>query len=495
MTPIESFKSSLQSDHLIEELRDGLLGASATIPGPYGRKPLIYADYVASGRALAQIEDFIRDEVLPFYANSHTEASYCGAFSTRLRESARAEIARLTGATDDFSVVFTGSGATNGLNRMVNLLDIPAMTARGARVVVLVGPYEHHSNLLPWRESGAETVEIPEAATGGPDMGVLETELQRAETAELIVGAFSAASNVTGILTDPDPVTRLLKRYGALAIWDYACGAPYIAMDMQASTDREKDAIVFSTHKFPGGPSASGVMVIRDGIVRRDIPTLPGGGTVSFVSPWSHVYSRNISHREEAGTPNVVGDIRAALVMLVKEAMGQDWLDRRHATLRERALSVWRENPAIELLGNPLAPSLPLFSFRVRDGKGGYVHHQFFTRLLSDLHGIQARGGCACAGSYAHRLLGLDRASSERTRKAIEHGLETEKPGWIRLNISALMCDEKAELIIAKVDELASCASDYLVDYQVDTRNARFVSRTTSPTVANAASSKEGASA
>ena len=385
MSPIDAFKTSLQSSDLIGDLRKGLIGASATIPGPYGSKPLIYADYVASGRALTQIEDFIRDEVLPYYANSHTEASYCGAFSTRLREGARAEIARLTGATEDFSVVFTGSGATHGINRLVNLLDIPGLTACGARVVVLVGPYEHHSNLLPWRESGAETIEIPESVTGGPDLDALEAELKHVSGAELIVGAFSAASNVTGILTDTDSVTRLLKRYGALAVWDYACGAPYIVMDMAAGTDSEKDAIVFSAHKFTGGPGASGVMLLRDGIVRRTVPTLPGGGTVSFVSPWSHVYSRNVAHREEAGTPNVLGDIRAALVLLVKEAMGQDWLDGRHADLRAQALAVWHKNPAIEILGKPDAPSLPIFSFRIRDGRGGYVHHQFFTRLLSAL--------------------------------------------------------------------------------------------------------------
>ena len=179
----------------------------------------------------------------------------------------------------------------------------------------------------------------------------------------------------------------------------------------------------------------------------------------------------------------------------MKEARGQEWLDQRHAALRARALAVWRTNLAIEILGNTAAHSLPIFSFRVRDGGGGYLHHQFFTRLLSDLHGLQARGGCACAGSYAHRLLGLDRGESDRMRAAIQRGLETEKPGWIRLNISALMCDDKAQLIISKVDELASCASDYLGDYQVDTRNARFVPVAKSYAVGSPATRRAGASA
>ncbi|MFD2739532.1 aminotransferase class V-fold PLP-dependent enzyme [Sulfitobacter aestuarii] len=471
MTPLEEFAQSLDCPDVHALIRAGLIGEDAEVDGPYGRKPLIYADYVASGRALVQVEDFIRNRVLPYYANSHTQASYCGAFMTRLREESRAAIARMIGAGEGTSVVFAGSGSTAGINRIVALLDIAGLVRGGERAVVLVGPYEHHSNLLPWRESGAEVIEIAEGPRGGPDPEALEAALHAAQGAELIVGAFSAASNVTGIVADVDALTAQLKRHGALAIWDYGCAAPYMAMDMGA-----KDAIVFSSHKFPGGPGASGVLVVRDAIARRETPSLPGGGTVSFVSPWGHVFSQNLAAREEGGTPNVIGDIRAALAMLVKEALGQDWLCARQRELRARALAVWSGNPNIELLGNGQAQeALPIFSFRVRDGRGGRIHHQLFTRLLSDVHGVQARGGCACAGSYAHRLLGLDKAASEATFAAIAQGEEVEKPGWVRLNLSALMSDAKVELIIAAVDALARNASDFLNDYEVDTASARFM--------------------
>lgn len=475
MSPLDEFARSLRRPDLRAWIRAGLIGDDVEIDGPYGRKPLLYADYVASGRALVQVEDFIRDRALPYYANSHTRASFCGAYTTRLREAARAEIARITGADNGCSVIFTGAGTTAGINRIVGLLDLPAMARAGRRAVVLIGPYEHHSNLLPWRESGAETIEIPEGPQGGPDMDALEAALRAAEGAELAVGAFSAASNVTGIVTDVDAVTRMLKRHGALAIWDYGCGGPYMPMEMKCGTDVARDAIIYSSHKFPGGPGASGVTVIRQAIVRRDTPTLPGGGTVSFVSPWGQVYSGNLSDREEGGTPNVTGDIRAALVMLVKEALGQDWLSDRQEALRRRALAVWSRNPRIEMLGLANArAALPIFSFRVRDGQGGLIHHQLFTRLLSDLYGVQARGGCACAGSYAHRLLGLGRRDSDATIAALAEGRETEKPGWVRLNLSALMGDEKVDMIIQAVDKLAFDAPDYVADYGVDTGTARF---------------------
>lgn len=475
MSPFEEFVQSLHRPDLRDWIRAGLIGDDVEIDGPFGKKPLLYADYVASGRALNQVEDFIRDRVLPFYANSHTRASFCGAYTTQLREAARAEIARIIGADDDCSVIFAGAGSTAGINRVVGLLDLPAMARDGRRAVVLIGPYEHHSNLLPWRESGAETIEIPEGAEGGPDMEALEAALVSAADAELVVGAFSAASNVTGIVTDVDAVTRMLKRHGALAIWDYGCGGPYMPMDMKPGTDAARDAIIYSSHKFPGGPGATGVTVIRKAIVRRQTPTVPGGGTVSFVSPWGHVYSGDLSEREEGGTPNVTGDIRAALVLLVKEALGQEWLTERQNDLRRRALSVWSRNPRIETLGcaDP-REALPIFSFRVRDARGQLVHHQFFTRLLSDLYGVQARGGCACAGSYAHRLLGLGQSESDATIAALGEGRETEKPGWVRLNLSALMNDKKVDTIIRAVDRLAYEAPDYLSEYHADMATARF---------------------
>ncbi len=471
---LESFIESLRVRDLPAFLRDGLIGEGVPLTGPFGVRPLLYADYVASGRALRQVEDFILDKVLPYYANSHTEASYCGAFCTRLREEARRAIARIVGAGAGISVVFAGSGATAGLNKIVCLLDIPGAIARGEKVAVFIGPYEHHSNILPWRESGALLVEIPESEAGGPDLAALEAALIDHAGADLRVGAFSAASNVTGILADSEAVTRLLKRHGALAVWDYAGGAPYLPMSMGSGSDAAKDAIVFSPHKFPGGPGATGVLVIRESVIRVNRPTAPGGGSVTFVSPWGHAYSGRISAREEAGTPNVVGDIRAALVLLIKQALGQDFIDSRDAALRERALTVWRNNPRLELLGRFDVRRLPIFSFRVRDGAGGYVHHQLFTRLLSDLFGIQARGGCACAGPYAHRLLDIDRDRSDAIFAAIDAGAEMERPGWVRLNFSYLMSDENADRVIAAVDELARAAGDYIGEYVFDPRTARF---------------------
>ncbi|MBO9449007.1 aminotransferase class V-fold PLP-dependent enzyme [Tropicibacter sp. R16_0] len=463
------FRETIEAATHDNTLADGLIGETVLIPGLHGDVPLVYADYVASGRALRQVEDYVATHVLPFYANSHTEASYCGSYMTRLRRDARAEIARLVGATEEDAVIFAGSGATAGLNRLVSLMGLE----RADRPVVLIGPYEHHSNILPWRESKAQVVEIPEGDGGGPDLAALETALIEHAAADLIIGSFSAASNVTGIITDPDPVTRLLKRYGALSVWDYAGGGPYLPMSMGQGAVR-KDAIVVSPHKFPGGPGASGVLVVNKGAVKRDCPSWPGGGTVSFVSPWRHDYSDDLSVREEAGTPNVIGDIRAALAFIVKDAVGAGAIAAREAKYNQMALDDWADNPHLTLLGTDAAHRLPIFSFLVQDTSGAPVHQQLFTRMLSDIYGIQARGGCACAGPYAHRLLGIDREMSMALHADLEAGRELQKPGWIRLNFSYLMSEETVQFIIDSVNDLSRRTEEYAPFYNVDPSTARF---------------------
>ena len=470
---LATIKQTLKDAAREGRLADELIGEGVQIPGADGMVPLVYADYVASGRALRSVEDFIVSDVLPFYANSHTEASYCGAHMTRLRRAARAEIARITGAKQEDAVIFAGSGATAGLNRLVSLLSVNEARAP----VVFIGPYEHHSNILPWRESRATVVEIPEAAEGGPDLEVLQVALSEYAACDLKIGSFSAASNVTGILTDADAVSALLHAHGALAVWDYAGGGPYLPIDMGGKGGARKDAVVVSPHKFPGGPGASGVLIVNGTAVRRKCPSWPGGGTVSFVSPWDHAYSADLAAREEAGTPNVIGDIRAALAFLVKEAVGEAEIARREARFGAMAREGWQGNPQLTLLGHPTAPRLPVFSFTVRGASGRSVHQQLFTRMLSDFYGIQARGGCACAGPYAHRLLDIDAQDSNALFADLLAGKELRKPGWVRLNFSYLMRDETARYIIDSVNDLALRAEDLAARYEADPATARFQPR------------------
>jgi len=470
----EKFRAMIKTDNTIADLANGLIGHHAIISGPLGDRSLLYADYVASGRALRQIEDFVLTELLPFYANSHTEASYVGGYMTRLRSQARNILREEVNASKDHAVIFTGSGATAGINRIAHLISLKEMVAKRLTPVVLIGPYEHHSNILPWRESGAEVIEVLEAESGGPCMTSLSQTLKHVK-GRPIVGAFSAASNVSGIVTDVVAVTRVLKAAGAIVIWDYAGGAPYLPIDLCPANDALIDAVVVSPHKFVGGPQASGVLILRHDIVQTNTPTLSGGGTVRFVSPTSHDYSHNVEAREEAGTPNVIGDLRAALCFIVKSVITQDFISKRNRENLAKGLTAWMPHPNIEILGNTQCDRLPIFSFRLRDGKGGFVHQQLVTRLLSDCFGIQTRGGCACAGPYVHRILDISKNASDAMRDEILSGNEIEKPGFVRLNFSYLATDSEVNRIISAVLELADCAGDHVKRYSCDPTTAIFI--------------------
>ena len=466
---------------LIERIRASVIGDDEAVAGPFGIRRVTYADYTASGRALTFVEDYLRDAVLPLYANTHTESSGTGLQTSRFREDARAIIRSAVGGNaDDHAVIFTGSGMTGAINLLVGVLElrIPAglderyglraHIPATERPVVLIGPYEHHSNELPWRESIADVIVIGEDADGRIDLERLRRALDETDGRPMRIGSFSAASNVTGILSDTRAISVLLHRHGALSFWDFAAAGPYVEIEMDphrpgpagptepdgdAALDY-KDAIVISPHKFIGGPGTPGVLVARRELCRNRVPTSPGGGTVAYVNPLEHVYLDDPEHREEGGTPAIVESIRAGLVFALKDAVGVDTIRRREEDFIERAIASWSAEPGIGILGNPALPRLSIVSFTVRHD-GRYLHHNFVVAVLNDLFGIQSRGGCSCAGPYGHRLLGIDIETSHAFEREISRGCEGIKPGWVRVNFNYFISEAVFDYIVRAVAMVA----------------------------------------
>ena len=473
---------------IIETVRASVIGADNVVPGPFGPRRVTYADYTASGRSLSFIEDYIREVVLPLYANTHTEASGTGLQTSKFREEAREIIGRCLNVSDEYAVIFVGNGCTGAIDQMIRVLGLSVPDTLETqyhltdaippeeRPVVFIGPFEHHSNELPWRESIADVVKIGEDADGHIDQAQLEGELKRYEHRPLKIGSFSAASNVTGILSDTRGIAALLHRYGALSFWDFAAAAPYVSMDVQPAEMPEayKDAVFISVHKLIGGPQTPGLLVARRELFKNAVPTVPGGGTVSFVRLDSHEYLADIEHREEGGTPAIVGSIRAGLVFQLKDAVGSARIRELEEGFIKRAIASWSANPALEILGNPEADRLSIVSFVVKHG-GQYLHHNFIVAVLNDLFGIQSRGGCSCAGPYGHALLGIDAEHSAEISHEVGLGCEGIKPGWVRVNFNYFISETIFEFITEAVNLVAMHGWKLLPWYRFDVGTAEWI--------------------
>lgn len=478
-----------ETEKLVRYIDDNIIGKEQTFAGPFGRRKVVYCDYIASSRSLKFIEDYILQEVLPMYGNTHTTTSVTSMQSSFFREEARNILRTAVNASEDDLVLFAGNGSTSAIYRLVYSLNLPSPP------VVFVGPCEHHSNLLPWKEIGSKIVRISETKEGMLDLTDLENKLavhRNSGLHDTLIGCFSAASNITGILADDIATTIMLHQYGALAFWDYATAAPYVTLDMNPlipginQDAPHKDAIFFSGHKFVGGVQSPSILVAKKSLFANPVPRGCGGGSVFFVSKDDHRYLKDSELREEEGTASVVESIRAGMVVKLKQAVGVSAIMDYEDKIVKTVLSFLRKIPEIILLGSnsPVVKRIAIFSIMVRHPRGSYLHHNFVCAVLNDVFGIQARGGCACAGPYAQDLMGIDQNLASHYEEVLmedgglncQHlhhkkensGYEMLRPGFTRISLPFFMSEYEVGYVLEALKMVATEGWKLLPQYTLN---------------------------
>lgn len=440
-------------------------------------------------RALKSIEDYIRKEVLPLYGNTHSSVTVTAEQTTLFTYEAKDLIRNAVRASDRDAVLLCGSGVTGAVSKLIHLLKFEQAP------VVIVGPFEHHSNLLPWRELAHKILVVKEDCFGLVDLVDLENKLQEVVNTcggRTVLGCFTAASNITGVLSDTVRITETLHRFGALAFWDFAAAAPYVDINVNpVPSDGQRegaacmDAIYFSGHKFIGGVETPGVLVVKKRLINNRVPSAPGGGSVFFVRRETQCYLKEDEFREESGTPNIVGVIRLGLAFHLKNSLTPAFIMRREEELSKLVSAELESVPNVELLGPSSVPRLCTFSFLIRHRASGlYLHHNFVCALLDNVFGIQCRAGCMCAGPYALELLGVDerlardfeeilREDSGLDRDLLKRGREYSdreilRPGLVRLGIPYFFTKNDINFALGAIRWVSEHGWKLLPQYQMN---------------------------
>ncbi len=467
-------------ENYFEQFRKNIVGVNAEFETPYGKQKLIYADWIASGRLYAPIEDIMKNKFGPMVGNTHSEASETGVIMTNLYHEAKHIIKKHVNANSNDCLITEGSGMTGAVNKLQRILGlrIPEKAERyikkipeNERPVVFVTYMEHHSNHISWLETLADVVVLlPE----GDEMnftGELEKQLKKYANRKTKIGSFTAGSNVTGIIPDYYKLAEIMHKHGGYAFVDFAASAPYIKIDMHPENpEQHLDAIFFSPHKALGGPGSSGVLIFSKKLYSNKAPDNPGGGTVLWTNRWNeYAYTEDIETREDGGTPAFLQTMRAALTLKLKDKMGTENIMKREHELLD---IIFKELPKIEglnILAGKYKERIGAVSFYIDD-----IHHNLIVRLLNDRFGIQTRGGCSCAGTYGHYLFNVSKDESHRITDKIEHGDLSDKPGWVRLSVHPVMTDNELYFIIDALKQIRQNIHEWEKDYVFDKSCGEF---------------------
>ncbi|MEA3500202.1 MAG: aminotransferase class V-fold PLP-dependent enzyme, partial [Candidatus Marinimicrobia bacterium] len=461
------------------QFRKKIIGNNKNFQTPYGLMKMVYADWTASGRLYAPIEENISKQFGPFVGNTHTSTTVTGTSMTLAYHKAHTIIKDHVNASDKDVIITSGSGMTRVVNKFQRILGLKCneklteyiKIPKDKKPVVFITHMEHHSNQTTWLETIADVEIINSNDEGLVDLNHLNELLKKYSNRKAKIAAVTACSNVTGIQAPYFKIAEIMHKNNGLCFVDFACSAPYVKIDMHPKNQLQKlDAIYFSPHKFLGGPGSTGVLIFDSKLYKRKTPDQPGGGTVRWTDPYgSHLYFKEIELREDGGTPAFLQTIKAALAIKLKEKMGIENMLKREHEIVENVFNKLKNMDRVHILESNISDRLAVFSFFIED-----LHYNLAVKLLNDHFGIQTRGGCSCAGTYGHYLLHLSHQRSKTLKSSVKKGDLSNKPGWVRISFHPTMSDKTINYILDSLDTMIEKSNKWSKDYEYNSHTNEF---------------------
>ncbi len=472
-------KHAAELEVYFNQIKINIIGYNTFFESTDGQKELIYADWIASGRLYRPIEDAMKNSIGPMIANTHSFSSETGKASTYAYKHARYIIKNHVNATENDVLITSGTGMTGVLSRLQRIMGLRVSNnhktknyiPENERPVVFITHMEHHSNQVPWMETIADVVIVPGDENNLVSPGNLIQIIKKYANRPIKIGAFTACSNVTGMITPYQELAKIMHAHRGYCIMDFAASAPYVSINMHPLDPEERlDAVLFSPHKFLGGPGSCGVLVFNKELYKAPCPDVPGGGNVKWTTPNGNFgYHDDIETREDAGTPGFLQTMRAAMAIRLKEKMGVDNMHQREKELLDLCFDRLSQVDGLFILGNIDEDRIGCISFGVKN-----IHYNLIVRLLNDKFGIQVRGGWSCASTYAHYLFKLGDEDSERIIDGIENKRLNNKPGWVRLSLHPVMTNKEALFICDAIDQVTQNIVEWSKHYKYNPRNNEF---------------------
>ncbi|PLT28165.1 aminotransferase class V-fold PLP-dependent enzyme [Peribacillus deserti] len=461
------------------EFRKHIIGNEYTFGTPYGMKKIHYFDWTGSGRLYAPIEKKIANVFGPLVGNTHTESTITGSTMTRAYKHAQSIIKKHVGADKNDVILTQGTGATGVIHKLQRILGLKVpekfqefMTVPiEKKPIVFVTHMEHHSNHTSWLEAFCDVEVIEPDENGNVSLVHFQHLLEAYKEREFKIGAFTACSNVTGIQTPYHCLAKMIHEYNGFCMVDFSACAPYVEINMHPADPIQKlDAIVFSPHKFLGGPGTSGVLVFDSRFYQNDIPESPGGGTVKWTNPWGgRRYYDDIEAREDGGTPGFLQTIRTSLSILLKEQMGVKHILQREKELLDLLFQELDNIEHLHILGGHVKERMGIVSFYIEG-----LHFNLLVKAMNDKYGIQLRGGCSCAGTYGHFLLNINQEDSKRITDEIDSGNYVVKPGWARISLHPTMTNSDILYLTHALKDIATNRTEIEKEYEYSKNTNEF---------------------